>query len=99
MNKGRWSAKNSRPFKSSKDFGVWGGIGRNWRTPKAQKIEVSPGRVVEFVYDPVSRLHSALRFCNESRLALIDMILDDWMARETVEEVLGGEWQPTEIAA
>lgn len=90
MSRRRWDGRNSRPFKSSRDFGVYD-IGRNWRTPKAQQIEIAPGRVVEFIYDPISRLHSALGSCNDSRLALIDAILDDWMSRETIAEVFGGK--------
>lgn len=86
----RWDSPNRRPLKAAKYFGVFNSE-KNWRTPKVQQIEIAPGRVVEFVYDPVSRTHSAFRFFNESRLAVIDAILDDWLSREAVADVFGGK--------
>jgi len=85
----KWNA--SRPLRPAEDFGVYDErTSPKRRTHITQAVEVTPGRVVEISYDTTTHEFFALGFHQESRLKLIDMILDDWLLTESVTEVMGG---------
>ncbi len=90
--KKQWNAK--RPLRESEDYGVY--ELRHLRT--TQTLELAPGRFVEIRFDPSTREYVALGLRGDSRLAVINKILDDWLLTESVEEVLGGRRELGEAA-
>jgi L-ribulose-5-phosphate 3-epimerase UlaE len=92
--KQQWT--KNRPLRPAEDFGVYDeqlGQRQKWCPRTTQTLELAPGRFVEISFDPSTREYAALSLRGESRLALIDKILDEWLKVETVEEVLGGPRQ------
>jgi hypothetical protein len=67
--------RSSRPYTSSENFEI--GDKRKHRSA-TQTVEVLPERFVEVTFDPSTRQYIALGLRAQSRLELIDLILDDW---------------------
>jgi hypothetical protein len=72
--------RSDRPYRSSESFGIRDEPNSHARRPRplAQSIEVLPNRFVEIAFDVATRQYVALGLRAQSRLALIDLILDDW---------------------